>query len=88
MILKKDTTHGVNLWEAPFRRPLRILDLSGLGKADCELRLVLTQLGIDKGEMIEKLHAAPLRDPVSLRIGEQVFTLRSEICRKIEVETT
>lgn len=76
----------MSLWEAPFRRSLRILDLSGFGAAEDELRLVLTQLGVDVGEVIEKLHSAPLRDPVSLRIGEQVFTLRGEVCRKILVE--
>jgi Fe2+ transport system protein FeoA len=76
----------VNLWEAPFRRPLRILDLAGFGASEEEVRLVLTQLGVDEGETIEKLHAAPLFDPVSLRIGEQVFTLRGEVCRKIRVE--
>lgn len=73
----------MTLWDAPFRKPLRVLDLSGF---EDDIRLVLTQLGIDSGETIEKVHAAPLRDPVSLRIGEQLFTLRSEVCRKIVVE--
>ena len=77
----------MNLWEAPFRQRLRILDLSGFGAAEDEIRLVLTQLGVDTGETIEKLHSAPLRDPISLRIGEQVFTLRTELCRKIQVES-
>jgi len=73
----------VNLWDAPFRKPLRVLELSGFGD---EVLLVLVQLGIDVGETIEKVHAAPLRDPVSLRIGDQLFTLRSEICRLVRVE--
>ena len=76
----------MNLWDAPFRKPLRILDLSGFGPSELEARLVLTQLGVDAGETIEKLHAAPLRDPVSLRIGQQVFSLRADVCRKIAVE--
>jgi Fe2+ transport system protein FeoA len=76
----------MTLWEAPFRRKLRILDLSGFGAAEDEIRLVLTQLGVDPGETLEKVHAAPLRDPVALLIGEQVFTLRGELCRKILVE--
>lgn len=76
----------MNLREAPFRRPLRIVDLSGFGPGEDEARLVLTQLGIEPGETIQKLHAAPLGDPVSLLIGEQVFTLRKETCRKIEVQ--
>jgi Fe2+ transport system protein FeoA len=62
---------------------LRILDLQGLGE---EVRLVLTQLGLDPGETVEKMHLAPLRDPVSLRIGEQLFTLRAELCKNILVE--
>lgn len=73
----------MNLWDAPFRKPLRVLELSGFGD---EVLLVLVQLGIDVGETIEKVHAAPLRDPVSLRIGDQLFTLRSEICRLVRVE--
>lgn len=74
---------SVTLWDAPFRRPLRIVDLSGLGG---EVLQVLIQLGLDSGETIEKVHRAPLRDPISFRVGEQLFTLRSEVCRKIQVE--
>jgi Fe2+ transport system protein FeoA len=73
----------VNLWNAPFRKPLRVLSLSGF---ESEVQQVLLQLGLDSGETIEKIHAAPLRDPVSLKIGEHVFSLRSEVCRGIEVE--
>jgi Fe2+ transport system protein FeoA len=76
----------MNLWDAPFRCPLRVLDLSGLGTENHEASLVLTQLGVDIGETIEKLHSAPLKDPISILIGQQVFTLRSEICRRILVE--
>ena len=73
----------VNLWEAPFKVPLRVQKFSGLSEEIC---LVLTHLGIDEGEIIEKIHAAPLGDPVGLKIGEQIFSLRSEICQKILVE--
>ena len=86
IILKKDTPTvevTLNLWEAPFRRPLRIRDLSKIAE---EVRVVLAQLGLDHDEVIEKMHVAPLRDPVSLKIGEHLFTLRAEVCRKIEVE--
>jgi Fe2+ transport system protein FeoA len=72
----------LTLWDAPFQKPVRILDFVGL---EMEVRLVLQQLGIDLGETIEKVHSAPLGDPVGLRIGEQVFTLRSDLCRKILV---
>lgn len=73
----------MNLWDAPFRKPLRVIALEAFGD---ETRLVLVQLGIDPGEVIEKIHSAPLNDPVSLRLGEHVFTLRQEACRKIQVE--
>jgi Fe2+ transport system protein FeoA len=73
----------LTLWDAPFRRPLRVLELVGFGD---EVRLVLLQLGIDAGETIEKVHSAPLGEPVSLRIGEQLFTLRRDVCRQIQVE--
>lgn len=76
----------MTLWDAPFRRKLRILSLAGFGPTDDEIRLVLTQLGVDVGETIQKVHAAPLGDPVSLLIGEQVFSLRKELCRNILVE--
>jgi Fe2+ transport system protein FeoA len=73
----------VNLFEAPFRKLLRVSTLSRLPE---EVRLVLIQLGVDQDEVIEKMHVAPLGDPVSLRIGQQLFTLRKEVCRNIEVE--
>lgn len=73
----------MTLWDAPFARPLQILSLKGLSE---EVRLVLSQLGVDAGETIEKRHLAPLGDPLSLRIGSQVFTLRADLCRLIEVE--
>jgi Fe2+ transport system protein FeoA len=51
-----------------------------------EARLVLLQLGIEPGEALEKMHVAPLGDPFTVRIGEQLFTLRKEVCRLIDVE--
>lgn len=73
----------MNLWDAPFRTPLKIVSVDGLNE---EVKLVLVQLGIEPGEPIEKIQVAPLGDPLSLRIGEQLFTLRRELCRKIQVE--
>jgi len=73
----------VTLWDAPFARPLQILTLKDMPE---EVRLVLSQLGVDVGETIEKRHLAPLGDPLSLSIGSQVFTLRADLCRRIEVE--
>lgn len=86
MILKKDTSTievFVNLWDAPFGKPLRVKEISALND---EVRLVLNQLGLDRGEAVQKKHLAPLGDPVTLQIGSQLFTLRSEICRHIQVE--
>lgn len=73
----------MNLWEAPFGRPLRVKNITGLSD---EVRLVLNQLGLDQGETVEKKHVAPLGDPVSLLIGSQLFSLRAEVCRHIQVE--
>ncbi len=73
----------MNLWDAPFRKILRVQDLNAL---EVDTQQVLTHLGLDAGEIVEKMHIAPLGDPVSLRIGQHLFTLRSEVCRKIQVE--
>lgn len=72
----------MNLWNAPFKTPLKIIRINGLSS---DVQLVLMQLGLDSEEEVQKLHSAPLGDPVSLKIGSQVFTLRSEICQQIEV---
>lgn len=74
----------VTLWDAPFEKALRVRNLE---KLPAEVRLVLTQLGLDHGETVEKRHSAPLGDPITLRIGAQLFTLRKDVCRRIEVET-
>lgn len=72
----------MNLWDAPFKISLEVKGFENITE---EVRLVLVQLGLDSGEQVEKIHVAPLGDPVSLRIGNQVFTLRSDICKKIQV---
>ncbi len=75
----------MTLWDAPFQQPLKILTLQGFSE---EVQLVLVQLGLDVGEIIQKCHVAPLGDPVSLLIGSHLFTLRSEVCRQIQVEVS
>lgn len=72
----------MNLFDAPFQTPLFVQDLSGLAP---EERQVLMQLGLDLGEEVEKVHIAPLGDPLGLRLGEQVFSLRISFCQKIQV---
>ena len=74
---------NINLWDAPFLTPLKIRSLDALSE---EARLVLAQLGFDQDETIQKMHKAPLGDPASILIGDQQFTLRAQICRKIQVE--
>jgi Fe2+ transport system protein FeoA len=73
----------VTLWDAPYRKCLRVRDLSRL---DSEALHVLANLGLDEGETVEKVHRAPLGDPVSIRIGQQLFSLRSDNCRRVMVE--
>lgn len=74
----------MNLFDAPFQSRLFVKDLSGLAP---EERQVLMQLGLDLGEEVEKVHIAPLGDPLGLRLGEQVFSLRISFCKKILVST-
>jgi Fe2+ transport system protein FeoA len=73
---------ALSLWNAPFRKKLQI---SGIELPE-ESKRILVQMGIDQGEALEKLHSAPLGDPVSVLIGSQQFALRQEICQKIYVE--
>jgi Fe2+ transport system protein FeoA len=73
----------LNLWKAPFQTPLLV---EGFTDMDNEVQSVLVQLGIEPGEQIEKIHSAPLGDPIAIKIGEHLFTLRSEICQKIQVK--
>ena len=75
----------MNLIDAPFQKMLKIQTLAIPSE---EVRLVLLQLGLDDGEIIKKLHIAPLGDPLSILVGEQVFSLRKEICACIQVEET
>ena len=72
----------MDLIEAPFQCELKIVEISGLGQ---ETELVLRQLGIYPAENIEKLHVAPLGDPLTVRVGGQRFSLRKEICRGVKV---
>ncbi len=73
----------MNLLEAPFLKNLRVLSLDRIPE---ESRIILEQMGIFFGEEIEKLHIAPLGDPVAVRIGEQAFSLRKNICENLLVE--
>ena len=73
----------MNLAEAPLNTILRIAAVDA-GSVDVDL--VLRQMGIFVGESVEKLHVAPLGDPLTLRIGGQRFSLRMEISRAIRVE--
>jgi len=73
----------ISLSEAPFSRSLKVISLDGLPK---DAQIVLEQLGLFPQELIEKIHSAPLGDPIAIRIGEQVFSLRNEICKLISVE--
>lgn len=69
------------LLSAPFHQPLLIANVDAVGEA----RLILRQLGLHPGKIIEKLHVAPLGEPLTLRIGTHQFALRKEICRMLSV---
>ena len=72
----------MNLLEAEFGIPLRISDLS----LEMDQVVVLAQIGLAKNDLIEKIHQAPLRDPLTVRVGQNLFSLRREICRQVQVE--
>lgn len=73
-----------NLEQAPFQEPLQVTGFTGL---NAEEEIILQHLGISPSERIKKLRAAPLGDPISLRIGGTTISLRKEVCRKISVTT-
>lgn len=74
---------NAKLINAPYGTNLRIDNIEGL--TDDE-QVVLGQLGLCPQESIEKLRAAPLGDPISIRIGGgSTITLRREVCEKINV---
>jgi Fe2+ transport system protein FeoA len=74
----------MNLLAAPFRTPLHIKSLSA--ELDEDSGLVLAQLGIAPDEVIEKVQSAPLGDPISIKVGDQLFSLRRDTCAHIFVE--
>ena len=77
------TTPPISLSNAPFRRSLRVLSFQG---ADPQVRLFLMQIGLGEGEVLEKIRVAPLNDPFSVRIGNQMFSLRREVGDHVFVE--
>ncbi len=74
---------SVSLTEAPFRCPLKVLALNA---KDPHVRLVLLQMGLGEGEILEKIRSAPLKDPFSVKIGTHLFSLRREIGDQVQVE--
>lgn len=71
-----------SLLEAPFAKSLRIAEIG----ADSDVVLVLRQLGIATELQVEKIHQAPLGDPITVRVGTHQFALRRDLCRLIHVE--
>ncbi len=71
----------MTLLDAPFSRSLRVTSI----RLEEGASLILRQMGVSVGRLIEKVHEAPLGDPLAFRIGGQRFSLRKEICLGIEV---
>jgi Fe2+ transport system protein FeoA len=85
MILKKDNSPSManlSLWQAPFTKPLRICVV----ELPEETQRILLQMGLEAGEIVQKMHAAPLGEPISVLIGSQQFALRKNLCQQIFVE--
>lgn len=71
-----------DLLSAPFQQELFIESISGLGTEEA---VVLQQLGLATDEKLIKLRAAPLGDPIAVRVGGTNITLRRDVCSKINV---
>lgn len=72
-----------SLAEAPKGRKLIFQTYDGLGEDEA---VVLTQLGFHENAEIEKVHNAPLGDPVTIRIGEKMISLRKSYLKHMMVE--
>ena len=73
---------SLTLWTAPFSQKLKIQKVT----LSDESKRILLQMGMDVGDCVEKLHAAPLGEPVSILIGSQQFALRKDVCKNVYVE--
>lgn len=71
----------MNLKDAPYLASLKIQSVD----LPVDVQEVLLQLGVGVDDVIQKVHQAPLGDPIGLRVGDHLFSLRGEICEKIQV---
>lgn len=67
---------------APEGQRLEVLEID----LPIEVRTMLSHLGLEVGEVIERIATMPLGDPIALCMGGQVFSLRKEVCEKMKVK--
>lgn len=72
----------MRLTDISVRQKVKIIDLH-ISK---ENRKRLFYLGFYKGSVIEKIAQAPFHDPCLYRLHDNIYFLRNEDAKKIEVE--
>lgn len=76
----------VKLHQAPMRKELVLREFAFDHAQDAPL--ILEQLGLFPGVILEVLHTAPLGDPLTIKIAKkQSFALERSLCQNIIVET-
>lgn len=69
------------LSQAPESNRLEVLEIN----LPQDVQTMLSHLGLEVGEIIERLATMPLGDPIAFHMGGQVFSLRKEVCEKMKV---
>ncbi len=55
---------------------------------DCSHRVRFAELGLHPGAQIEVLRVAPLRDPIQIRVGGALLSIRKREARSILVKAS
>ncbi|SIS70876.1 FeoA family protein [Phaeovulum vinaykumarii] len=76
------TSRAPNLDEAPMGAHCRVLRLVGCGA----VRQRLLDLGLQPRRDVHVIRAAPLRDPIELRVGDTFIALRRREAAQVEIE--
>ncbi|MCO5143194.1 MAG: ferrous iron transport protein A [Oligoflexia bacterium] len=72
----------IKLSLAPEGRRLEVIEIN----LPEDVKTMLSHLGLEVGEVIERTATMPLGDPIALHMGGQVFSLRKEVCEKMKVK--
>ncbi len=74
----------MHLVSAPLRRPVRVTGIRNLSPTT----LRLMEMGLVEGAQVEVDGAAPLGDPIQIRVGDDRLSIRLEDARSFDVTLT